>query len=292
MRLATLALLFLGATALGFSGWIGWRATADHRQWNELLSYAGKNVDRLEASKRERINTLIRLRVPLKGSNPTFTRGLAIVTLPSLQRAVIFEDPPGMGGRSIPSACDVRAHLFTLEGIYISTESLSIGWRMDWVSARATTQAEIGGDVIDVSSGDGMGGADIAHQFYALLMDRLVLVRLEDSSGKPVPNHYGAPNWTIGPRRVSATPIEWKLALGSADPVATLDALVWLGGTHLDPSIPPRSDVYHEDMAEAQLCEEVRNRPEVISRLRELATSSNKWIRDATLLALSPTRYR
>src|SRR5262245_41304267 len=64
-----LLLTLIGAAALAAIGWVFWRATADTREWKELLSWAGKDLHRLDEKDRVRVEQLLVKRVPLDTSS-------------------------------------------------------------------------------------------------------------------------------------------------------------------------------------------------------------------------------
>jgi hypothetical protein len=289
MRFSTFALSILGVAALGAVGWICWRATEDQRAWRELLSYAEGGSAASKKGQQGRLDELLQRRLGYGKNNDSFTQAWSVLPLESLQRVVVFETPSSV---AIPSEFEVIGHVFSAEGVHLSQEAFSGGWRMMWASVRIRSVSGVAPQIIEVTSDNSLGGADVARQYFAVLRDRLVLVRLEDGAGKGCRNHYGAPNWTIGPRPPLTSPETWEQSLASSDPVEVLRALAWIGGTHLDPSATSRREARHEDPVEAALCIEVRNRPAVLSRIRDLAKSPTVWLKEAALLAASPEWYR
>jgi hypothetical protein len=216
----------------------------------------------------------------------------AVVPLESLSRVVVFE--ASAIGIGIPGDFPVRAHVFTWDGGWLSKEDFSGGWRTDWVSARAVCPKNVGLEVIEVSACGSMDNntVPLSKQYFALRKDHVVLVRLEDRAGKAIPNEYGAPNWTIGPIPKFPRDEDWQGTLLSDDLTDRLAALVWLGGTHVDPGFPPGTEVYHEDRTLGAFCEDLRRRPGISARLRVLADSPNLWECEAARLALSPKRHQ
>jgi hypothetical protein len=125
-------------------------------------------------------------------------------------------------------------------------------------------------------------------QYYALVGDQLVLVRLEDHEGRSVRNlyHTSAPN--LGPPVSGQTSDQWIRSLRSNNPVEQLAALVWLTGMHLSSSEPRYSNVNQESVADALTFEAVRDAPETSEALSELRNSKNRWAREYARLGLRP----
>jgi hypothetical protein len=210
-----------------------------------------------------------------------------VVGFVSLPRVMVFEG--SAIGWSIPGDFPIRAHVFTGEGEWLTSENFSGGWRAFCGSPTVTHSTMIGAEIIKI--GCAPDGVATWTQYYGLRNNRLVLLRLEDEFGKAIPNEYGAPNWTMGPIPKAPQEINWEEMLSSGSLPERLAALVWIGGTHVDPNLPADWESFHEDIRIGAFCEELRRRPGVAARLQELAASSNLWEREAALLALSPQRY-
>jgi hypothetical protein len=117
----------------------------------------------------------------------------------------------------------------------------------------------------------------------------LALIRLEGSRGEIFRNTFIYPNQTIGPSPPTRTPDQWEAALKSDDYVEMLEALMWLGGRHLDASddfsMKMVRDVVHEDFNEAKIFTTVWNRKSVQRVLDLLVESKIKWVSEAAALA-------
>lgn len=133
---------------------------------------------------------------------------------------------------------------------------------------RVVYLSQVGRKVIEVSSAPSINGRDVAKQFYALVNDDVLLIRLEDKAGHLIRNTYGAPNHTFGFTITGRSANEWKAALESGDFAEVLATLTWLSGTHLDPkeAVPEISGmppVAHEDMSEARLAADLSSREDL-----------------------------
>jgi hypothetical protein len=126
-------------------------------------------------------------------------------------------------------------------------------------------------------------------QFYGLAGSRVALIRLEGAKGGLFRNTYIYPNQMIGPMPPRRVPEEWEAALKSDDRVAVLEALVWLGGRHLDASdefsLRMVGGVSHEEISDAELFAAVWQRPGIQAALDLLVRSSAPWVREAATLA-------
>ncbi len=111
-------------------------------------------------------------------------------------------------------------------------------------------------------------------------------MRLEDSAGNVLRNHYQAPNYTIGPFQPNASVAEYEEALTSQDPLVVLEALNWLGGVHLDPALPRLfPDVILESEDHLSLFIAAHRTQAIQTALAQLAQSPNPWISEAATLA-------
>src|SRR5690348_7979250 len=118
MRLSSLVLVSVGTAALGATGWICWKATEDRRAWNEILSYQGKNIHTLGQAEWARFKQLLHSRLPPAKGQVPFMEGWAVVPLRSPSIVVILEAATGL---DIPGDFPVNAHVFTLEGRWLSS---------------------------------------------------------------------------------------------------------------------------------------------------------------------------
>lgn len=191
---------------------------------------------------------------------------------------------------AIPSAPAYTVRFYDSNGRKISESDFTTGWRLGLASAAVRSEPILGGAVIDVRTAPYPLGGGISREIYGIIGDRLVLVRMEDSTGKAVANEYGAPNQTVGTETPNRTADEWQTALSSANNLTVLEALMWLGGRHRTDPSPPRDDVLVEDSASTRLLQDVWRRVPVKQRVSELAHSKNEWIREAAVVAATERR--
>ncbi|MBV9929262.1 MAG: hypothetical protein JOZ96_29890 [Acidobacteria bacterium] len=267
------------------------RPCAEAPAWCVLLSFEDRDLDALDRESyvrlRQAIDALTEKPNPVGNSYDT-----KLITQLSNARGqyryVLVEELPLL---SIPGESRLRVHVFDGQGRVLSASDFTCGYRIDVTGVKRSRmpEFEVGVqesdvDVLEVGSRRVYGGPDVARQFYALLGDAVVLVRLEDGSGTPVANTFSVPGHTIGPGLPARTASEWERTLASSDPAEALSALMWVGGEHMDvkrPLLWPGA----EELKEARLADEVRSRPVTRELIRLRANCDNRWIRDAAQLA-------
>jgi hypothetical protein len=199
----------------------------------------------------------------------------------------VWRSPPSQGeggfvlfqanvANTIPGECRAAVHFFDRAGDLLYTAEFGTGNRIDIQSAALRREPLAGGWVLDVCS-CGVIGPDVARQVYGLAGGQVVLLRLEDSTGKSVPDLRNA----IGPVTPARTPAEWETLVCSGKTMATLEALAWLGGG-------PRWNGPEWARDPTGQLEAVLKRPVVRKALAELARSENRWLAEAATLASRP----
>ena len=256
--------------------------------WRVLLSLENQYLGELdEESERELKKAIVTLVGP-RDDWPLIPRLVSRISNAEGQTSyALIEESPLL---TIPGDSGIRVHLFSLEGKLLGSSAFQSGWRITLTGMKVKYLPEIGREVLEVSSRPVIGGRDVARQYYALIGEEMLLVRLEDSGGRLIRNYYDTPNDTIGPTLTGRSADEWERALESNDVAEVLATLTWLGGTHLNPRNPLL--VYaHEEMSEARLADEVRALKGVKAALGKLAQSENEWVRSAAQLAVD-VKYR
>jgi hypothetical protein len=191
-------------------------------------------------------------------------------------RFVLFEGQPLF---EIPGVSSAGIHFLDETGRHMGCSVFSTGWRIDLKSARLLNETPVGAPVIEILTERAINGLDIHHQYYGVLDNRVVLLRLEDSEGRFVDYLPHRTNHTIGPEAPSRLPAEWEQGLLSSDPVRVLEVLTWLGGFHPDDLT---SRPVNDNDAGRHFVE-VWRRPGVQKAILGLSTSKNKWIREAAI---------
>ncbi len=256
--------------------------------WRILLSFENRDFAGLEQESENKLKRAIRALVGPGDSWPLIPR--LFTKMPNAEGRisyVLIEESPAV---VIPGETGLSVHVFSPEGRILSSSAFSSGWRIFLTGMKVKYMPEVGREVLEVSSQPSLNGRDVAKEYYALIGEKLLLVRLEDSAGRLIRNYYGAPNHTFGPTITGRTAAEWELALESLDEAEVLAALVWVGGEHWDPR-EHSPDYKHEEMSEARLADEVRSLDGVKARLGELVRSENAWVRGAAESAAEVEYY-
>jgi hypothetical protein len=252
VRLTTIVLVFGILAGMAGGGFVVWRARVRSREWRKLESY-GSWQGCLPRDQYEEREALAHRRVEDEPAGHLFLR---MVTYgppgPRRRMWVLFKDPDRPD--------EVRLHLFDQSynrlGLFVLR-----GGRL-----RGDLQWEGRGEL--ASEGDGsfvLYESEDQYQYYAMVEDEPVLVRLRSAGGELAPNNYADPEERVGPPPPADAVDRCEALLSSDQTVHVLRALTWLGGHH--PEDSPWT--------------ELRKRPSVERKIRELADSTNHWIAEA-----------
>jgi len=192
-------------------------------------------------------------------------------------RLMLFQGRPLF---MIPGQSSADVHLFTESGVLMGTTHLATGWRINIENAELLTDQLPGEYVIRVDTSTEINGADITKQYYALLADKVALIRMENSQGEMVANWYGAPNHTIGQEIDVNEDSDFVAALGHQRATEVLRSLVWLGGSHGKPNRNP-GNVSVEEYEQAALHERLIRQAATRRAVDKLIEHSNRWIAEA-----------
>lgn len=257
--------------------------------WQMLLSFENQDLKELDQKSKVELQKIIDTLVGKRKNELLIPRLISKISNAQGQiNYALVEESPLL---TIPGECGIRVHIFSLEGKLLNSSAFSSGWRITLTEMKLKFMPEIGREVLEVSSEPVINGRDIAKQYYALIGEKILLVRLEDSGGQLIRNNYGAPNHTIGFTLVGRPAKEWEKALESDDVAEVLATLTWLSGIHWNPQTP-EPEYTHEEMREARLADDVRLREGVKVGLRRFTQSENIWVRSAANLATKVEYYR
>jgi hypothetical protein len=145
--------------------------------------------------------------------------------------------------------------------------------------------------VLETGLGGGPG-PNVQKQIYARIGNRFDLIRLEDGHGKATRNTYYVNHFACGPMIPTQTQAEWEADVLSGDRFRILRSLVWLGGVHWEGKPPDKSENQHEQAEQIELVRSVRASKKVADKLKVLATSEDRWVREAAALAANPKDNR
>jgi hypothetical protein len=140
-------------------------------------------------------------------------------------------------------------------------------------------------------------------QYYAIIEDNPVLVRMENISGKPLRNIYSFASNMKGPPLPSWGMGKWVSAIKSDSNALIMASLVWLGGEHRNIKHKQQLKISIDDknieammngtesLEQVRLLESVRDDESVINTLNKHRRSSNPWIRELAEMANTPKYY-
>lgn len=121
--------------------------------------------------------------------------------------------------------------------------------------------------------------------YLALVEDEAVLVRLEGFNGELASNNYRMPHHTVGPGLDKLTEKKLLNNLRNGTWVEKLAGLTWLGGEHMtEPE--PGPETHREDKESAALAKKLLANEEVITEVKKLSLSKDKWIKEAADMVL------
>jgi hypothetical protein len=262
--------------------------------WQTLLKFEDQPLSKLPKLQAEELQKAIDELLGKRENEIVIPRLLTTISDSKRQtRYALIEESPLL---TIPGNSGLGVHVFAHDGSLMRSSVFQTGWRIFITDIRVVFLEQIGRKAIEVRSAPAINGRDVAKQFYALINDEVLLIRLEDNPGNLIRNAYGAPNYTFGLTVTGRSADEWKDALESGDFAEVLATLTWLSGIHLDPKepIPEVSGmppVAHEDISEARLVGKVRSRQDLRRQLKALMLSQNLWVRQAAKLADQPRTY-
>jgi hypothetical protein len=187
----------------------------------------------------------------------------------------------------IPGTSSASIVLLSASGAEIGSWSFSTGWRIDIESASTSFDDKLHTQLITVSTAPVINGRDVAKQHFALVDDKLYFIRLEDSKGRLILNHYLSPNHTLGGSLPAKDLAGWVVLLESPQLPLRLAALTYLSGTHMNPD-RPRTDVASESVEDAKLARAFRMAESTKRRIEDYRRSDNSWLKEAADLAATP----
>lgn len=187
-------------------------------------------------------------------------------------------------GMEVPGYSWMAVHLFDGNWKQTAVDRFPTGYRIALFDVWSETVEALPGRALVVRLGSVGSFGDFTYrqrQYYAIREDRVALVRLEEEGKGLAQGVFSASRPWTGPRPPLRTPAEWLAALGSGDPAAVLETLVWLDGHHLGAAERREVNVNQESAADSALWETVRDDPRTRELRKELAASPLRWVREA-----------
>ena len=256
-----------------------WQASS---AWTILLAWQNQDLSQIDGPEEAQLEMAIESLRVTKNESVHPRLFAPVSTFLGEPRYVLIEDAPLF---TIPGVSRLQMSVFDQDGKLLDSSEFSAGWRI-LTDEIKFVQVKNFREVLEVQSFPVINGADIRKQYYALVGDKMRLVRLEDSKGVLRANAYGSPNHTIGFTELGRSAEDWEESLKTKDEAQSLATLTWLGGYHLDITYEGLVPGYwHEDLAEVRLVEEVRARPGVRKIVNSLKDAKNPWLREAARLA-------
>lgn len=186
-----------------------------------------------------------------------------------------------------PGYTRIRLTLLDEFGSVTSETTFGTGWRFYLRDAVLMPGTKEQFPILVLETGNGAGpGPNVSKQYYAWIEKRFDLIRLEDSAGNATRNRYYLKHFQCGPAIAQQPKLMWESDLVSGDRLKLLRGLTWLGGSHWDLHADDKEDRQFEEFNNIRNVRNVRARTKVIARLKVLANSKDKWLREAAALAL------
>ncbi len=205
-------------------------------------------------------------------------------------------------GYNVPDVSGVRVHIFDPSWKRVVKQTFPTGYRFFLREAKVSSDNPLRQDLL-VTVTDSAGPfiaiegepkrpafeqGMYQRQYYALVGDRLAMVRLEDDEGRIARNNYRWSAPSKGPPVTKRTALQWLHCLRSPMPAEQLAALVWLSGYHLSSKEPRYKNVNQESVSDSRRFEAVRDSLQTRKAVARLTHSKNRWVREYALLALHP----
>jgi hypothetical protein len=201
---------------------------------------------------------------------------------------IVFAEYPVMFGDSPRFA---QVHIFDADTNLLGSTKISIGYRRSLKAVAYRQDAVLGIPILDVNTTNFLRIEGDNREIYAVMDDRISLLRIEDKSGKLIPNDFGNDEATIGATPPLRTAEEWEAALASHHAWIVLESLTWVGGRH-----KYVEKVVHRELNEEQkvklLVFAVRERAAVVNLIAKHAQSDIPWIREAAEAAIEELRRK
>lgn len=251
--------------------------------WQTLLSFENKDLRRLNQENWEqevKLNKALDVLIGRQIEQPRIISKISN-SKREINYVYILELPMVV----IPGNSSLRVFVFNTDGKLLNNLAFPAGYRIELKDIKVVFKLEIGREVIEVESEPVINGRNVAKQYYALIDENVLPVRIEDSKAKSLQNNYISPDHTIGYTIVNRSMEEWAKALESEDAAEVLATLAWINGKHFDANqYVPR--YYEEAINEVRVAYEIMSNSRTKATIEKLKQSENKWIRDAAVLPI------
>lgn len=258
-----------------------------------LKAYRGKELAKLDEAQVEELLATIRKLLPGRKYEDWFDfRPWYVWEFPNNGNpALLLFEVNNTGPH--PGSTVIRITVFENSGKVTAQSEFRTGHRCYIRAASLEEQADDQDPLIALETGPGAGpGPDVQRQIYAPFGSRFDLVRIENADGRATRNNYYVNHFACGPEIPKQTPAAWESDVLSGDRLRELRALVWLGGAHWEGQPPDKSEKQHEPVEQIELVRNVRANQRVVDKLKALAKSEDRWVREAAALAADPKDNR
>ena len=252
-------------------------ASGREQAWKALLEFEGRELAKLDDTESGKLYRAIGI-LGIKPEKHLRTCPRLFTTLKNAEgrKQHILVKTRGL---FTPGDSAARLFVFSERGEILNDQPFSTGWRIAIKSVSKFVEDSTGTEMILIESDPSWGGGDdIYKQFYALMGNSVVLVRLEGPEGGLARNDYDTPHFTIGPV------MPWNTSSGLVDKVSKgkwaekLAALIWLGGKHEDPGDEMKKD--------AELAKELLGNEKLLKHITCLSEAKDEWLSQAANLVL------
>ena len=156
--------------------------------WREFITHEGQDLHALDGMNRQRFGHLLETLLPAEDGLRYGPYCLGRFDRPGdSSRFVLVMGQPLF---IIPGESRVRIHIFDMKGRHLSSTAFSTGWRINLKGARIIANAGSGSSQIEISTQLVIGGRDISRQVYGLIGNEVVLLSLQDSTGRMLRHAY------------------------------------------------------------------------------------------------------
>lgn len=249
VRWSTVVMVLLVLAGMVGAGGFAWRVHARSAEWRKLIGYACWKQC-LPLDQWEEFYAIARRALPDEPADAEVLRTIATGVPGSTRRILILVSDPARPGQ-------MRVHLFNESRDHLGVTPLPCGplaGLVGWEGQVMLDNLLDGSFVLTV--------AQTQYHSYGLYKDTPVLLEMRDIYGKFPSNDYVNPGCRVGPPLPADALTRCESMLSSSDPVEILQALTWLHGRH----------------AEGSGWAELRQRPAVERRLRELAAKNETGV--------------
>ena len=262
---------------------IAFTQKSSNPSWELLLSFENKDLTKIDKEDEKK------LRVALNQIGAEISNRTQLGTFSKISNAQgnSFYALIGMIHLlSVPGSCSLQIQLFDLQGKFIKSISFQSCYRMDLISVKVEFIPELDRNVIVAESYRFENGIDAAKQFYGIVNDEFLLIRLENHDGEIIPNHYSSIHM-IGTTPPQRSEEQWINSLKSNDIIEVLATLEWLGGKHQGNLVWVGGNRQKIKTEETDFIDKILANETVKLKILEFAQSENKWLQDSANFVLN-----